>query len=575
MSGAPVPAASQTPAANLLQFECSFVNSPNDCGFYEQAKALPRASIVNAVARIGTTSVRLHTEPGDNYVYGSNAAERDDLSLSQAATGCYSGQEQWWAHSVLFPDDYLDPPESTASTWNWGVVFNFHQTEGWGPVTFEVMAMPSTAITPDRPTGLVMRGAGGDPNNPTTYSAPIGPVVKNVWYDFVYHVKWSSGSDGFFYAWVNGAQKLAYNGPTLFVNQGCYLKLSNYHSAFGKASSVIHDRVLRGTSAAAVSPPPVSPPPVSPPPVSPPPNNKRRAASDFDGDGKSDILWRNGLTGENQIWFMSGTALSSASPIYSVVDPNWKIAGSGDFDGDGKSDILWRNSATGQNALWLMNGATLVSGPFLPTKDLNWSIAGVGDFNGDGKSDILWRNGLTGENQIWFVSGATLSSAASIVSVTDPNWKIEQTADFDGDGKSDILWRNSATGQNAIWLMNGATLLSGPFLPTNDLNWSIAGVGDFNGDGKSDILWRHGVTGQNAIWLMNGATLVSGPFLPTMTDLKWGIAGVGDFDGDGRSDILWHDEATGQNLVWFMKGATLTGLTFLDTAPLAWSVPPR
>jgi hypothetical protein len=248
--GAPPPAAAQT---SPLQFQCAFVNSPNDCGFSEQSFVLPRASIANGVSRVATSSVRLHTEPGDNNVTGSGANERDDLSISQALTGCYAGQEQWWAHSILFPNDYVDPPMSTASSWNWGVVFDFHQSAGSGPVTFEVEAMPATAISPDRPTGLRFSGAGGDPANPTTYSAAIGPVVRNVWYDFIYHVKWSWNSDGFFYAWVNGEQKLAYTGPTLYVGQGCYLKLANYHSALGQPVAVIHARVLRGTSRASVA----------------------------------------------------------------------------------------------------------------------------------------------------------------------------------------------------------------------------------------------------------------------------------------------------------------------------------
>ena len=92
-------------------------------------------------------------------------------------------------------------------------------------------------------------GYGGAVPYPTwrapDYSAPIGPVVKNVWYDFVYHVKWSSGSDGYFYAWVNGVKKLSYTGPTLYTGQGCYLKLANYHTPTGFASSVIHGRVTR------------------------------------------------------------------------------------------------------------------------------------------------------------------------------------------------------------------------------------------------------------------------------------------------------------------------------------------
>jgi hypothetical protein len=78
-------------------------------------------------------------------------------------------------------------------------------------------------------------------------------VVKNQWYDFVYHVRWSSGSDGFMRAWVNGVKKLDHRGPTLYAGQGCYLKLANYHTPFGQGSSIIHDRVIRGTTWQAVS----------------------------------------------------------------------------------------------------------------------------------------------------------------------------------------------------------------------------------------------------------------------------------------------------------------------------------
>jgi hypothetical protein len=45
-------------------------------------------------------------------------------------------------------------------------------------------------------------------------------------------------------------------GPTLYAGMGCYLKLAHYHTPT-PASSIIHDRVVRGTTAASVSPEPL------------------------------------------------------------------------------------------------------------------------------------------------------------------------------------------------------------------------------------------------------------------------------------------------------------------------------
>src|SRR6185295_13674568 len=186
--------------------------------------------------------VRLQTQPGDFAVSGSNEWERDDLSLDQATTGCFAGAEQWWAHSVFIPSDYV-----VSDLGN--ILAAFHHTGSTGQANFQIMA---------KPDGLRFTGVGGstvafNSSSPGYHQTFLGQIVKNQWYDFVYHVKWSSGSDGFFFAWVNGVQQMAYHGPTLYTGQGCYLKLSNYHGATGTAISLVHDRVVRGKSAAAVS----------------------------------------------------------------------------------------------------------------------------------------------------------------------------------------------------------------------------------------------------------------------------------------------------------------------------------
>src|SRR4051812_3275732 len=58
-------------------------------------------------------------------------------------------------------------------------------------------------------------------------------------------------------------------------------------------------------------------------------------ASDFNGDGKADIIWYSATTGSSSIWLMNGTGKSGSAVILS--DPNWKVIQTPDLNGDGKS----------------------------------------------------------------------------------------------------------------------------------------------------------------------------------------------------------------------------------------------
>ena len=53
--------------------------------------------------------------------------------------------------------------------------------------------------------------------------------------------------------------------------------------------------------------------------------------------------------------------MDGATPLDEIyvgtVDPAYDIVGTGDFDGDGKSDILWRHTTLGDVWIWLMDGA--------------------------------------------------------------------------------------------------------------------------------------------------------------------------------------------------------------------------
>ena len=54
-------------------------------------------------------------------------------------------------------------------------------------------------------------------------------------------------------------------------------------------------------------------------------------------------------------------ARSSSTAGVGNVPTTWSVVGTGDFNGDGMSDIVWRDSS-GNIAIWLMNGATVLVG---------------------------------------------------------------------------------------------------------------------------------------------------------------------------------------------------------------------
>src|SRR5207249_1174358 len=181
-----------------------------------------------------------------------------------------------------------------------------------------------------------------------------------------------------------------------------------------------------------------------------------KVRADFDGDGKSDILWRNSSTGENYLYPMDGTTiLPTEGYIRTGRIEDWQVAGIGDFDGDGKADILWRNSCNGQNYLYPMNGTVIeAEGAYRSIVAQAWQVAGIGDFDGDGKADIVWRNSSSGQNYLYPMDGTTIKPTEGYLrTVADLAWQIVAVGDYDGDGKSDLLWRNSSTGENYLYPM--------------------------------------------------------------------------------------------------------------------------
>jgi Ca2+-binding RTX toxin-like protein len=274
--------------------------------------------------------------------------------------------------------------------------------------------------------------------------------------------------------------------------------------------------------------------------------------NDFNGDGRSDVLWRND-SGQVTDW-LGQSASGGFASNFANADANagidWHISGTGDFDGDGRADVLWRNN-NGDMTNWLGQASGSFASNFgnaFYQVDNSWHVAGTGDFNGDGRDDILWRND-SGRVTDWLGqagSGGFVSNFANADANAGTDWHIVATGDFNGDGRDDVLWRNN-NGDMTDWLgqANGgfASNFGNAFYQV-DNSWHVAGTGDFNGDGISDILWRND-SGRVTDWLGQAG---SGGFVSNFANADanagtdWHIVSTGDYNGDGRDDVLWRND---------------------------------
>ncbi|HEX6685273.1 MAG TPA: FG-GAP-like repeat-containing protein [Candidatus Limnocylindrales bacterium] len=167
-----------------------------------------------------------------------------------------------------------------------------------------------------------------------------------------------------------------------------------------------------------------------------------RAKSDFNGDGRSDMMVYRPSEGNWHVRFTGGgqTTLNNGQ----WGDPNDRPL-TGDYDGDGKDDMMIFRPSTGQ---WLVkytannHNATLTS---------NWGgpedTVMSGDYNGDGRADMMVYRPSEGNWYVRFTGGGqtTLNNGQW----GDPNDR-PLTGDYDGDGKDDMMIFRPSTGQGLV-----------------------------------------------------------------------------------------------------------------------------
>ncbi len=266
-------------------------------------------------------------------------------------------------------------------------------------------------------------------------------------------------------------------------------------------------------------------------------------SGDFNGDGKSDILWYAPGAAGDSLWYATTGGVFQHGPGLSINGTYTPI--SGDFNGDGKSDILWYAPGAVGETLWYGATSGFVTAAHL-TVNGTYTPA-VGDFNGDGKDDIVWNVRLTPAQAVWY--GATSGFSHHTATLVGAKG-TSLVGDFNGDSYSDVLWYQAGPAREVLWngTSHGLALasthpkISGTYTPV---------AGDFNGDAKADVLWYAPGPGVDAVWYGAVSGLKAGPHVSVNGVY---IAIAGDFNGDGHTDILWYAAGSHPESMWLGIG---------------------
>ncbi len=156
--------------------------------------------------------------------------EKDEVSYRTEVSGPGTevGKEYWYGFSIFLPEDYR-PDRIWEIVAQWHGVPDFDIGEDWRN---PVMALSTT----DGRWSWVSRWdakrnsfESGTRQYGGTRNYDLGPYRRGVWTDWVVHVKWSYGPDGFLQVWKDGDKVIDQDGPNAFNDaHGPYFKMGLY-----------------------------------------------------------------------------------------------------------------------------------------------------------------------------------------------------------------------------------------------------------------------------------------------------------------------------------------------------------
>ena len=302
------------------------------------------------------------------------------------------------------------------------------------------------------------------------------------------------------------------------------------------------------------------------PPAAPPTCTLASQLGDFNGDGRSDLLFRHDSDGMIFEYQMSGLQIVAAQPV-GTVGLDWVLIAVADFNGDGRADLLFRRT-DGMLQISLMNGFQITGTQFLGVLGVEWELVGADDFNGDGRADMLFRRTSDGMLSLYLMNGFQVIGA-QLLGQVGMDLQVRGVRDFNGDGRADILFRRNTDGMLALYLMNGFQVTAMQLIGAVGTEWELIGARDFNADGRADMLFRR-TDGMLLLYLMDGFQVLAAQIIGAIGS-DFVLLGLGDFNGDGTADMMFRRVSDGQLAGYLMNGFQVASAQLLGAIGGDWN----
>ncbi|UCD52250.1 MAG: polysaccharide lyase [Phycisphaerales bacterium] len=176
-------------------------------------------TVARGLARAGKQAMKTSLDRHKDKV-----AYRTEVSGPRAEIG----KEYWYGFSILLPEDYR-PDRIWEIVAQWHGVPDFDAGENWRNPVMALSTTNGRWSWVSRWDAKRNTFASGKRQYGGTRDYDLGPYRTGVWTDWVIHIKWSYGSDGFLEVWRDGRAVIDAGGPNAFNDEhGPFFKMGLY-----------------------------------------------------------------------------------------------------------------------------------------------------------------------------------------------------------------------------------------------------------------------------------------------------------------------------------------------------------